>query len=156
MKFFAALSMASMFFSGPAAQALQIGVGVAGPATFVKFVRDAEREADLLGLQYVYLAGYDPEAFIQFFERLHVEEKHKHNFIARTFVTHPMTESRMRQAQEEISTLLPAKTAYVVDTSAFQAAKSRLAGFMDEHATSKDGRPILHRRIQRDDNFSDD
>lgn len=117
MKIFTVLSIALTYFGGPAAVALQVAVGVAGPATFMKFGRDAEREADLLGLEYEYVAGYDPQALVQFFEKLHIEEKHKHNFIARAFATHPMTEDRVRRAQEEISTLLPAKTAYIVDTA---------------------------------------
>ena len=148
MKFFAALSMALMYFGGPAAGAMRLAVGVAGPATFLKFGRDAEREADLLGLEYVYVAGYDPQAFVQFFERLHINKRHKHNLIASAFATHPMSEDRIRRAQEEISTLLPAKTAYIVDSSAFQEVKSRLAEIMHEHAPSEGGRPVLHRRTR--------
>ena len=148
MKFFMALSIALMYFGGPAAGAMRMAVGVAGPATFMKFGRDAEREADLLGLEYVYVAGYDPQAFVQFLERLHVNKRHKHNFIASAFATHPMTEDRIRRAQEEISILLPAKTAYIVDTSAFQEVKSRLADLMHEHAPSGGGRPVLHRRTR--------
>jgi beta-barrel assembly-enhancing protease len=153
MKSFMALSIALMYFGGPAAGAMQMAVGVAGPATFLKFGRDAEREADLLGLEYVYVAGYDPQAFVQFLERLHINKRHKHNFIASAFATHPMTEDRIRQAQEEISTLLPAKTAYIVDTSTFQEVKSRLAGLLHEHAPSEGGRPVLHRRTQRESQF---
>ena len=156
MKAFTVLSIALTFFGGPVAAALQAAVGVAGPATFMKFGRDAEREADLLGLEYEYVAGYDPQAFVQFFEKLHIEEKHKHNFVARAFATHPMTEDRVRRAQEEISTLLPAKTAYIVDTSAFQEVKSRLADLMHERAPSEGGRPVLHRRTRENDNSADD
>lgn len=149
IRLFAALSMALMFFGGPAA--LQVGVGIAGPAASMRFGRDAEREADLLGLEYEYAAGYDPQALVQFFEKLHVAEKHKNNFLARAFASHSMTADRVRRAQEEISTLLPAKTAYIVDTSEFQEVKSRLAGIMREHAPSENGRPILHRRTRADD-----
>ena len=45
--------------------------------TFLKFSRDAEREADLLGLEYDYAAGYDPQAFVQFFEKLNADEKNQ-------------------------------------------------------------------------------
>lgn len=156
MKAFTVLSIALTFFGGPAAAALQVAVGVAGPATFMKFGRDAEREADLLGLEYEYIAGYDPQAFIQFFEKLHIEEKHKHNFVARMFATHPMTEDRIRRAQEEISTLLPPKSEYIVDTSAFQEVKARFADLMHDHAPSVGGRPVLHRRTRANDNSADD
>ena len=155
LKIFTALSMALMYFGGPAA-ALRMAVGLAGPATFMKFGRDAEREADLLGLEYEYVAGYDPQALVQFFEKLHTEEHRNRNFVARAFATHPMTEDRIRRAQEEISTLLPAKSAYIVDTSAFQEVKSRLADLMHDHAPSAGGRPVLHRRTRANDNSADD
>ena len=60
----------------------------------LKFGRDAEREADLLGLEYAYAAGYDPVAFVNFFERLQVNHK-KPNFMAKAFATHPMNEDRI-------------------------------------------------------------
>jgi predicted Zn-dependent protease len=151
MKIFTVLSVALTYFGGPAAAALQLAVGVAGPATFMKFGRDAEREADLLGLEYAYVAGYDPQAFVQFFERLHIKERHNHNFIAKAFATHPMTEDRVRRAQEEISILLPGKNQYIVDTSAFQEMRFRLADLMHEHAPSENGRPVLHRRTREND-----
>lgn len=151
MKILNALSIASIYFGGPAGGALQMAVSIAAPALFMKFGRDAEREADLLGLEYDYVAGYDPQAFVQFFERLHLEERHKHKFMAKAFATHPMTEDRVRRAQEEISTLLPARTPYIVDTGAFQEVKSRLASLMHEHRPSDSGRPILHRRTREND-----
>jgi beta-barrel assembly-enhancing protease len=154
MKSFIALSAAFTYLGGPAAATMRMAVGVTGPATFLKFGRDAEREADLLGLEYVYVAGYDPKAFVQFFEKLHIEEKHKHNLIAQAFTTHLMTTERVRRAQEEISTLLPAKPAYIVDTSAFQEVNSRLAEIMHEHAAYENGRPVIHRRTWEHDRCS--
>jgi predicted Zn-dependent protease len=113
--------------------------------------RDAEREADLLGLEYEYAAGYDPQEFVQFFEKLHTKEKRTHNFIARAFASHPMTEDRIRLAQKEIATLLPAKDEYVVETSEFEEVKSRIANPMIERRTSEDGRPVLHLRYPEGD-----
>jgi predicted Zn-dependent protease len=108
-------------------------------AMFLKLGRDEEREADLLGLEYQYVAGYDPRAFVQFFERLHAKEKEKQkqNLVSKAFDTHPMTEERIRRAQEEISTLLPDKTEYVVDTGEFQDIKARVV---------ENAHPVLHRR----------
>jgi len=105
-------------------------------AIFLKFGRDEEREADLLGLQYQYVAGYDPHAFVQFFERLHATEKQKQNLVSKAFDTHPMTEERIRRAQEQIFTLLPDKTEYVVDTGEFQDIKARLV---------ENAQPVLRR-----------
>jgi len=113
--------------------------GLAAPMLSMKFGRDAEREADLLGLEYEYAAGYDPQEFVQFFEKLHAKEKQKQNLAEKAFATHPATEDRIRRGQKEISSLLPDKAEYVVDTSEFQEVKARVANL-----TRK--RPVLHRR----------
>lgn len=126
-------------FAGPFGMILQT-------AMFLKFGRDAEREADLLGLEYQYVAGFDPQAFVDFFERLHVKEMQKRNLVSKAFDTHPMTEERIRRAQEEISTLLPGKTEYVVDTGEFQDVKARLARLIVENA-----HPVLHRHDREED-----
>jgi predicted Zn-dependent protease len=143
-------SLPLLYFGGPAGMVLQTAVGLAAPMSFMKFGRDAEREADLLGLEYEYATGYDPQAFVQFFEKLHRSEKRKQNLVAKAFATHPMTDDRIRRAQKEISTLLPGKTEYVVDTSEFQEVKARLARLMHERP-SENGRPVLHRRGPEED-----
>jgi hypothetical protein len=118
------------------------GLGVVTPMLFMKFDRDAEREADLLGLEYEYAAGYDPQAFIQFFEKLHTKEKQKQNLVAKAFATHPPTEDRIRRAQKEISSLLPEKAEYVVDTSEFQEVKARVANLTRERPVLPPGKPL--------------
>ena len=118
----------------------------------MKFTRDAEHEADLLGLEYESAAGYDPQALVQFFEKLHSKEKHKHRFIARAFDAYPMTEDRIKRTEQAISTLLPAKSEYIVDTNEFQEVRSRLADVVHEHVPSEAGRPVLHRHTRQDDN----
>ena len=76
------------------------------PLGFLKFSRDAEREADLLGLEYDYASGYDPQAFVEFFEKLNIEKK-KPNLVAKAFATHPMNVDRIEAAQDEIRKYLP-------------------------------------------------
>ena len=109
----------------------------------MKFSRDAEREADLLGLEYGYATGYDPAAFVQFFEKIRVLDKQKPNFLAKAFATHPMTEDRIRRAQDEIQTLLPAREQYIVDTSEFQEVKARLSMLVNRGQQIRLGRPTL-------------
>jgi predicted Zn-dependent protease len=115
--------------------------GVVTPMLFTKFGRDAEREADLLGLEYEYAAGYDPQAFIQFFEKLQTKEEQQQNLVAKAFATHPATEDRIRRAQKEISSLLPDKAEYVVDTSEFQEVKARVDKVTHERPPSGLGHP---------------
>ena len=147
-------SIPLIFVGGPAGYAVRQVAGLAGPMGFLKFSRDAEREADLLGLEYEYAAGYDPQAFVQFFEKLHVHEKEKHGFIAKAFNTHPMTEDRIRRAQKEIATLLPGHDHYVVDTSEFQDVKTRLSNLMSHRRPDSGGGPTLRRRGPEDKNSS--
>ncbi len=64
------------------------GMNLAIPLTFLKFSRDAEREADFLGLQYMYKAGYDPNSYITFFERIQADEKRQPGTIPKVFYRH--------------------------------------------------------------------
>jgi beta-barrel assembly-enhancing protease len=97
------------------------------PITFLQFSRSFEAEADWLGLQYMYKAGYDPQAFIQFFEKIDALEKHKPGTLAKVFADHPQTPDRILHSEEEIATIMPARPDYMVTTSEFDDVKSRLA-----------------------------
>jgi beta-barrel assembly-enhancing protease len=97
------------------------------PVTFLQFSRQFESEADYLGLQYMYRAGYDPQAFIQFFEKLDALEKHKPGTLAKVFSDHPQTPDRINRSEDEIATIMPAKPDYIVTTSEFDEVKARLA-----------------------------
>jgi beta-barrel assembly-enhancing protease len=97
------------------------------PMTFLQFSRNFEAEADWLGLQYMYKAGYDPQAFIQFFEKLDALEKHKPGTLAKVFSDHPQTPDRIFHSEEEIATIMPARPDYMVTTSEFDDIKARLA-----------------------------
>lgn len=121
-----ALSLSMIFVSGPlglAAHGLNV---VTRPLTTMKFSRNAEREADLLALEYEYAAGYDPEQFVRFLEAMSSGETKKRSLFSSTFATHPMTSDRVRLAQQEIATYLPDRDQYLVDTSEFQQIKARL------------------------------
>jgi predicted Zn-dependent protease len=132
--------------------AAQQAAGLAVPLTFLKFSRNFEREADMLGIQYMYAAGYDPAAFIEFFERLQVEEKKKPGTLSKLFGSHPPTEDRIEEAQKNISAMLPAKPEYMVTSSEFGAAKARLAELLNTRREEQvaENRPKLRRRTDGD------
>ena len=111
---------------GWAGYGLYEGLNLAIPMSYLKFTRDAEREADFLGLQYMYKSGYDPNAFVSFFEKIEAEERRHPGSIPKVFSTHPPTPDRVQKAQEEIATILPARDEYVVTTSEFDTVKARL------------------------------
>jgi predicted Zn-dependent protease len=131
-----------------------IGYGAyeaAGPAAmlgFLKFSRGFEAEADYLGVEYMYRAGYDPSAFVSFFEKIQAMEKKKPGTLSKTFDTHPQTPDRIEKTQEEIAKILPAKQEYVVTTSEFDDVKSRLASLENKHKVldkKDENKPSLRR-----------
>jgi len=123
-----------------AGYAIYQGMNFAIPVTFLKFSRDAEREADYLGLQYMYNAGYDPNAFVAFFEKVQAEEKKNPGTIPKIFATHPPTPDRIEAAQKEIATILPARSQYIVTTSEFDSVKHRLQ-MIELNIKTKDNKP---------------
>jgi beta-barrel assembly-enhancing protease len=151
-------SLPLIFVGGPVGAAIREISGIAVPMSFLKFGRDAEREADLLGLEYQYAAGYDPTAFVDFFEKLESQEKTKQSFISRAFATHPMNEDRIRRAEAELE-VLPPRPDYIITTSEFDQVKSRLirltrgrridAGkpgpVLRKHSSDDDKPPVLKR-----------
>jgi predicted Zn-dependent protease len=127
--------------------------GLALPLTFMKFQRNFEAEADYLGLQYMYKTGYDPQAFIAFFEKIQAKEKKKPGTIAKAFASHPQTPDRIEASQKEIATILPARPQYIVSTSEFDDVKARLATIENRHKIieEKDGsKPSLRRTSTND------
>lgn len=109
-----------------AGYAIYQGMNFAIPMTFLKFTRTDEAEADYLGLQYMYKAGYDPNAFVSFFEKVQADEKKQPGTIPKIFSTHPPTPERIVAAQNEIAKILPARDEYIVTTSEFDTVKRRL------------------------------
>jgi len=125
-------------------EAASIGV----PLTFLHFSRDFEAQADYLGVQYMYRAGYDPQAFISFFEKVQALEKRKPGMVAKAFSDHPQTPDRILHSQEEIARILPPRDEYTVTTSEFDDVKARLARIENKRrlTDSKDTkRPSLRR-----------
>ena len=149
------VSIPLIYLGGPAGLGIRQLAGLGVPLTFKKFDRDAEIEADLLGVEYLYAAGYDPQAFLDALEKLQSKENQRrartakvpvfnflakvplHGQIARAYASYPSTEERVQRVQTEISTMLPNKSDYVLDTGEFQEVKAKLA-WAD--------RPILRRQ----------
>ncbi len=155
------LQMASIpfiFMGGGIGYAAYEGMGLGIPLAFLHFSRGFEAEADYLGIEYMYRAGYDPSAFVSFFEKIQAMEKKKPGTLSKAFDTHPQTPDRIEKSQDEIRKILPAKQQYVVTTSEFDEVKARLAAIENKHKVidEKDSsKPSLRRTANTTDKTGD-
>ncbi len=155
------LQMASIpfiFMGGAIGYAGYEAMGLGIPLTFLHFSRGFEAEADYLGIEYMYRAGYDPSAFVSFFEKIQAMEKKKPGTLSKAFDTHPQTPDRIEKSQDEIRKILPAKPQYVVTTSEFDEVKARLAAIENKHKVidEKDAnKPSLRRTANTTDQSGD-
>ena len=116
-----------IFMGGWTGYGIRQAASVAIPVGFLTFSRGFESEADLLGLEYMYKSGYDPAAFVDFFEKIQSLEKKKPGTMSKVFSTHPLTGDRITTAQKNIQQYLKERPEYVVTTSEFNDVKTRLA-----------------------------
>ncbi len=145
----------SIFLGGVPGMIFQNTAGLGLLGAFMKFSRGAEEEADSLGVQYMYAAGYDPTAMATMFEKLEAKNKKKPGFIARAFSSHPAPPDR-RAASLNLAARFPEREEYVISTSEFQRVKSRLLRLSNARASTAGalpgaeeggpGRPTLKRR----------
>jgi len=152
----AQLAMIPLILLGPggwAGYGIYQGLNFLIPLSYLKFSRDAEREADFLGLQYMYKAGYDPNSYVSFFEKIQAEERRKPGSIPKVFSTHPPTPERIQNTQKEIATILPAREQYIVSTSEFDLVKARLRALQSGRKLQDKGadKPTLRTRTEQQD-----
>jgi predicted Zn-dependent protease len=148
-----------IFVGGGLGYAVQSAAGLALPLGFLKFSRGFEAQADYFGLEYMYKSGYDPQAFISFFEKIQAKEKKKPGSLSKAFATHPQTPDRISETQKEIAEVLPPRDQYIVSTSEFDQVKSRLAAIENrrkiQESNDKD-KPTLRRASSDDKNTKGD
>ena len=146
----------SIFLGGIPGMIYQNTAGIGLLGIFMKFSRSAEEEADKLGVQYMWAAGYDPGAMATMFEKLEAKNKKKPGFIARAFATHPAPPDR-RATALALAARFPENEEYVISSSEFQRVKGRLLRLSNARASTTGaiqaseeggapGRPTLKRR----------
>jgi predicted Zn-dependent protease len=147
-----------IFIGGWTGYGIYEAAGLAVPMTFLKFSRDFEAQADYLGIQYMYRAGYDPGALVSFFEKVQALEKRKPGLVAKAFSDHPQTPDRIVHTQEEIARILPARDEYTLTTSEFDDIKARLARIENKRrlTDSKDTKKPSLRRASTNPNSTAD
>ncbi len=127
-------------------QAFNFGV----PIAFLKFNRGAEGEADYLGIQYMYKAGYDPNSYVAFFGKVMDEERRAPGSVPKIFQDHPPTPDRIIKSQEEIKEILPKRDQYLVSTSEFNDVKSRMQTIISTRRREQKPGPTLQKRESTD------
>ena len=140
----------SVLLGGWAGVAARQGAGLAIPMTFLSFSRRDESEADYLGLQYMYAAGYDPNGAVNIFERMQALSRRQPGRVSKLFSTHPMDAARIRNAQKEIQEILPAHETYVVNTSEYNDVRWRVLKLQSARKPAEDdNRPRLIKPLAR-------
>jgi len=141
-------SLPLIVLGGGIGYAARSAAGIGLPMTMLKFSRAFEEEADYLGVQYMFKAGYDPASYLSFFEKIQAMEKQKPGTLSKIFASHPPIESRVAKIQKQTATKLPARPQYVVSTSEFDEVKTR-AAILENRGKVRDGgkdnRPTLRR-----------
>jgi predicted Zn-dependent protease len=137
-----------IFYGGWAGYGIQQAASVAIPISFLQFSRVFESEADKLGLQYMYKTGYDPNAFVDFFEKLQSMEKKKPGTMAKVFSDHPPTGARIVAVQKNIQEHLKDRPEYVETTSEFNEVKAKLLAMHNRRANDPvdPSKPHLNRK----------
>jgi len=150
-------SLPLIFVGGGLGAAIQSTMGFVKPLGLTKFTRGFETEADYLGVQYLYKAGYDPQALVSFFERVSAMEKHRPGVVERAFLTHPPTSDRVRKLHKELTTILPPRNLYVVSTSEFDDVVAHLLALGNSvRPVTEAPRPTLRRRNSQDESRTPD
>jgi len=141
-----------IFMTGGLGYLVYQGVQIGVPLAFLKFGRGAEAEADKLGAQYLWSAGYDPNHFLTFFEKLEKKEKGKPGTLSKLFGSHPPTADRITKVHDLLARF-PDRDEYMLSTSDFARVKSRLLALTNARAIDASGnrdtgpkRPTLKRR----------
>ena len=146
-KMFDFASIPLVLIGGPVGMAIQTAAGLTKPLGFCKFTRSFEAEADYLGVQYLYKAGYDPQALISFFERIQTMQRRKPGVVSKAFSTHPETGDRISKLQKELNNVLPPRDLYEISTSEFDDVIAHLLKVNQTTVPTEDSaQPTLRRR----------
>ncbi len=97
------------------------------PLGVFHFSRAFEGEADLLGVQYLFAAGYDPRAAVDLLERIEAAERKRGGTVSRLYETHPATADRIHKVEKAIARLKTGDVLLAINTSEYEEIRRRLA-----------------------------
>jgi len=106
----------------------QIAAQIVAGGALARFSREAEREADELGIQAMHRGGYDPRGMAAMFRLLMQHQRNQPGRVEQFFATHPTTEERVRDAENRAAQLSTAGT--ITDEPQFQDVRRRVGPAM--------------------------
>jgi len=96
----------------------------------LKMKRDDELDADYFGIEYVYKAGYDPECFTSFLQRIWgFNATAANDSVSKVFGTYPPLDERLAALKKEISKILPPRDGAIISTPEFDEFKEHLQAY---------------------------
>lgn len=136
-------TMPLVIFGGIPGLAARQAANALAPMAFLAYSRHNETEADLLGLQYLWKAGYDPDASVDLFEAMESNERREAGKVGKLFRNHPPTQERIEKTQKNIDTMLPPRDSYIINTSEYEEIRARLYEVLQSHTVVSTGAPTL-------------
>jgi len=143
----AASTIPLAIFGGWMGLLVRPAASIVEPMALFHFSREFETEADMLGVQYLWKSGYDPDASVDMFERVESTERTHPGSVSKLFRTHPLTADRIEKTQNNINQLLPSRKEYVLNTSEYEEVRARLGEILQDHKTDlkEQNHPTLRR-----------
>ena len=140
-----------IFMGGWAGYGARQAAGPLTAVTLLQFGQAFENEADMLGLQYLYKTGYDPNGMVDMFEKIEALQRKQPGRVSKFFGTHPPTGDRIVKVQKNIEEHLKSQPQYVVTTSEFNEVKARLMMLESRHKgdTPDPNRPRLRKAPEK-------
>ena len=117
-------AIAGLLLGRNPSQGKQVVAQLLGTGILTDYSRDAELEADRLGVRYTYAAGYDPAGMVDFYGEMLDMRKRRPSKVEQFFSSHPLTEDRIRNIQAEASRM-PRRASLTNDTNNFQRFRSQ-------------------------------
>jgi Peptidase family M48 len=149
----APLAVAGGVLGGGAIGSVMGAVGGLGMnVLFLKYSRDMESQADLVGTQILHDAGYNPRAMVEFFEKIQAQSKGN----ASQFLSdHPNPGNRISNVQHEIEKLNGALPNPKENTPEFQTVKNDLANLPGPIRSGRGGASNRRPTVTRNDGLPD-
>jgi len=116
--------LGSVLLGDDASEREQLLAGIVGSGVLSNYGRDAEREADTLGIRFAHSAGYDPDGAIAMFQMLLTLREGRPSSVGQFFSSHPLTEERIEHARR-ITAELPDSPSLIHDSPEYQALRRR-------------------------------